>query len=212
MRPQVSGRMKHPRGGKDTDVYEYTFTNVETISSDASGNIPFARMWSSITGNASWAVMANFDLCRLKHVEYEFVPFFGQTTARPLTAAFVVAAGPSCRFYTDPDGAISAPSVAQVLSVDHTKTSVHKPRDFSICQHVRYRATTKDGKVFRQVSGTDQRQNMYAWTDATDLSTTPGQYVGGLIGNMLVTGGCPASVAIMQLRIHQTMEFVGFQL
>lgn len=195
-------------GGRAGDHFGMTFTVNGTLTSDASGNAPYAALFSTlITSASAWSSIVNdYDLIRYTGARVRFAPLNGEKPAVAVTAS--VSNASLLRVWTDPDGALSAPSVTTNVSIN-MGSRVHHPRDFAVYEPFEYHVPHME-QILRQVSATDQRQGVTFWTDLSDMAGTPSQYVGGVLINTLGAGGVAASKPLFSLTYYIDVELVGF--
>jgi len=205
--PLRVSRAKGLGAGKKEGVMSSILTYNSAIQSDASGNAPyFLNTALMLVGSQAWTVYtAIYDIVRVVKVSVQLNPKYGfknVVTLTPLTAA----SNPVFRVATDPDGAVSAPSVTQMngFSVGNPHSA---PRDFDAREGGTYKMPDMP-MVLRQGAADLTRRTLWKeWADVGDVTNNAAQFVGGIIANGIGSGSFPATAQLFGITIYVTAEF-----
>jgi hypothetical protein len=180
-------------------VMSVALTIVGPIASDAGGNLPYAGTtagWAAVVLNyAAIGGTAVFDVARLRKATIKLAPLFGWKTQAVLTPATPTTASPHIRIATDVDGAISTPSVTQMLELSMAN-SVAKPHDFLYYDGGEYVLAPLPDILRVSGSAVNRKVFNHQWSDVGDLIANSSQFCGGVIMNTLVGGSLPASTNV----------------
>lgn len=200
-------RVKHPTRGS-LDVYSVVLTTPSGATSDASGNLPgYFNVGGQLVNSGAWATMVSaFDIVRVKKVVFKFVPKLGYKTARsytPLTATALQV----LRVAVDPEGALSSPTVANMLARSPTK------QPYPCSDHFMFEpfeVTYVPQKPIVRFSATAlTATTLHDWMDVGDVNSyaVNGTLVGGIVWNVIQAGACPASTDIFGVSLLFHCEF-----
>lgn len=192
--------------GRGIDVYPVSLNVTTGITADASGNGYNYFNASGFTASGRWSSLYPlFDLVRVKKVVFRFVPWLGVNTVRALTPA--TATSPLVfRCAMDPDGALSAPSAAQLLALQ--EGAPHFARTWPIYQDHVY--TYKPIPLLRFSGGAMTKTTLAEWHDCGDVnSSSSTTVVGGIICGNVASGAFPASTNVIGMMVEYHLEFAG---
>lgn len=200
-------RAKHAKHGA-MDVYTVVVTTVSGATSDASGNLPgYFNAGGQLVNSGAWSTLSTaFDICRLKKVVFRFQPKLGWTTARAFTPLTATACN-MLRIADDPEGALSSPTVANMLARSPCNAP-YAVKDHTLVDPFTFTFVPK-APIVRFSATALTATSMHDWMDVGDVTSyaANGTLVGGPVWNVLQAGACPASTDIFGVTLEYTVEF-----